>query len=124
MLLGCLGNTPAHRRDLGSDALVHLIDRLWALEDHSEVIEQLGFRAIIGSHLTLRDLMKGQVVSARAEIHIVRVRFPDRLKAEKLFIESARARQIDDTQGYMSKASMEWSGHVRATSEYVKFKSV
>ena len=61
--------------------------------------------------------MKGQVVDSGAEVHIVLVRLPYSLKAEELFIETAGTRKIKDTQCQMAKASMEWSGHVGATSE-------
>jgi hypothetical protein len=55
--------------------------------------------------------MERQVIDSGAEIDVLWVRLPHNLEAEKLFIESARARKVKDTECQMAKASMEWSRH-------------
>lgn len=82
MLLRFFSDAPAHRCNLGSDVSVQLIDRLWTVENHAHVIEELGLRRVIGVQFCVRDLMERQVVDPRAEVDVLRVWLPDGLEAE------------------------------------------
>ncbi|TKS60331.1 MAG: hypothetical protein EWM72_01473 [Nitrospira sp.] len=111
MLLGRLDHLAAQLLDPRSQIAVHLIDRLRAVENHSDVIEELGLRWLVSSEFVFGDLMERQVVDPRAEIHVIRIRLPDHLHAEQLFVESARPRKVGDAKRQMPKPSMQWSRH-------------
>ena len=102
MLLGWLGDGGPVTCPILLDVPEQVIYMRRAFHNHTDMIEQLSTQRLVLSQLGRRDLMQGQVVGPRTEIHIVRIGFPYDLHGQKPLIEGARPREIPHTQGQMS----------------------
>src|SRR5262249_21042504 len=67
------------------------------------------------------DLMQRQIVHARTEVDIVRIRFPHHLHAKELFVKCPRASQIRHSQRHMSEPQMERTTHRFLSSSYSRW---
>src|SRR6266550_2084359 len=63
------------------------------------MIELLFWRA---RREALRNLMERNIVAAGGKIHVLRVRLPDNLHAEKILIEALGPRYVSDLEGDMA----------------------